>query len=77
MMTTISLMFVTVTTLSVPHIINSYWLVIFNAEDSAETLFNFFEKHYAANIVKDKTCFKSIDNPSCKHLFIINRSRCF
>ena len=46
-----------------------------NAEDSKETLFNFLEKHNDANIVKDKTCFKSLDNSSCIDLFITNRPR--
>ena len=41
------------------------WFLYLNAEDSEEALFNFLEKHYAANIVKDKTRFKSLDNPSC------------
>ena len=49
----------------------------FNAEDSEETVFNFLEKHNAENIVKDKTCFKSLNNPSCIDLFITNRPRCF
>ena len=34
----------------------------FNAEDSKETLFNFPKNHKAANIVKDKACFKFLDN---------------
>ena len=29
----------------------------------------------AANILKDKTCLKSLDNPSCIDLFITNRPR--
>ena len=45
----------------------------FNAEDSKETLFNFLEKH--TNIVKDKTCIQSLDNPSCTNLLITNRPR--
>ena len=48
----------------------------FNAEYSEETLSN-FEKHNAANIVKDKTCLKSLNNPSFIVLFITNRPRCF
>ena len=45
----------------------------FNAEDSKETLFSFLEKHNAANIIKDKTCIKSLDNPNCIDLLITNR----
>ena len=41
-----------------------------NAEDSGKTLFNLLEKHNAASIVKDKTWFKGLANPSCIHLFI-------
>ena len=49
----------------------------FDAEDSEEILFNFPEKYNAGNIVKDKTCFKNLDNLSCINLFITNRPRCF
>ena len=45
----------------------------FNAENSEEHLFSFLERHNPANIIKDKTCFKILDNPSCIDLFIINR----
>ena len=45
----------------------------FNANYFKETLFNFLQKHNAANIVKDKTCFKSFNNLSCIHLFITSR----
>ena len=37
----------------------------FNAEVPIEMLFSLLEKHNVANIVKDKACFKSLDNPSC------------
>ena len=47
----------------------------FNAEDYKETLFSFLEKNNAANIVKDKTCIKSLDNPNCIDLLITNRTR--
>ena len=39
--------------------------------------FFFIEKHNAVHIAKDKTCFKSLVNPSYIDLFIINRPRCF
>ena len=45
----------------------------FNANYSKETLFNFLQQHNAANTVKDKTCFKSLNNLSCTDLFITNR----
>ena len=45
----------------------------FNDEDCKETLFNFLQKHNATNIVKGKTCLKSLDNPSCTDLFITSQ----
>ena len=48
-----------------------------NAEHSKETLFNFLEKHNAANIVKHKVRFKSLDIPGCIDLFITSRPQCF
>ena len=49
----------------------------FDGDYSKETLFNFLQKHNAANIVKDKTCFKSLNNLSWIDLFITNRPWCF
>ena len=37
----------------------------FNAEDTEPCLSEFLYEHDAENIVKDKTCFKSLNNPSC------------
>ena len=48
-----------------------------NAEDSKETLLNYLEKHNAANFENNKTCFKSLDNPSCIDLLITSQFRCF
>ena len=49
----------------------------FNAE-KLEPCFNNFLYHCdAKNLVKDKTCFKSIDNPSCIDLFLTNSYRSF
>ena len=49
----------------------------FNVEDSKESLSNFLEKHNTANIVKDKTYYKSLNNSSCMGLIFRNRPRCF
>ena len=38
---------------------------------------DFLYEHNAKNLVKQNTCFKSIENPSCIDLFITNFSRCF
>ena len=42
----------------------------FNAEDKEPILNDFLYQHDAKNIVKGKTCFKSIENPSCIDLVI-------
>ena len=44
----------------------------FNAEDTESCLSEFFYEHNAENIVKGKTCFKSLNNPSCIDLFLTN-----
>ena len=44
----------------------------FNIEEEESCLKNFLYEHNFKNIVKQKTCFKSIDNPSCIDLFITN-----
>ena len=49
----------------------------FNAEDSEPCLSQFLFEHEAKNIVKHKTCFKSIENPSCIDLFITNHPNHF
>ena len=49
----------------------------FNAEDSEPILSEFLSTYDAKNIVKGKTCFKSITNPSCIDLFITNKPLSF
>ena len=49
----------------------------FNAEGSEDTLAYFFNCHNSSNIVRDKACFKSLSNPSCVELIIINNFGCF
>ena len=49
----------------------------FNAEDSEPCLSDFLYKHECKNLVKDKTCFKSIENPSCIDLFLTNSQYSF
>ena len=44
----------------------------FNAEDTEPCLSEFLYEHNSENIVKDKTCFKSLNNPSCIDLFLTN-----
>ena len=49
----------------------------FNTEESNEYLEDFLFEHHAKNLVKDATCFKSIDNPSCIDLFLTNTPMSF
>ena len=42
----------------------------FNMEEDEEVLQNFLYERNAKNLVKEKTCFKSMDNPSCIDLLI-------
>ena len=49
----------------------------FNAEEEEVTLNNFMELYDLKNLVKEKTCFKSVVNPSCVDLFLTNCSRSF
>ena len=44
----------------------------FNAEDTEPCLSEFLYEHNAENIVKNKTCFKSLNNPICIDLFLTN-----
>ena len=49
----------------------------FNAQE-IESCFSLFPSRYdAKNIVKVKTCFKNVENPSCTDLFITNSPNSF
>ena len=49
----------------------------FNAEENEPCLNKFMSDYGLKNLVKDKTCFKSIENPSCIDLFLTNHSNSF
>lgn len=49
----------------------------FNIEEGESCLKDFLYEYNAKNLVKENTCFKNIDNPSCIDLFITNCCRCF
>ena len=49
----------------------------FNAEETEPCLNSFLSEYNLTNIVKDKTCFKSIENPSCIDLVLTNNSHSF
>ena len=47
-------------------------IIGFNVEDSEPCLSEFLHDKNAENIVTEKTCFKSLTNPSCIDLFLTN-----
>ena len=49
----------------------------FNAEEDEVILGDFMELYDLKNLVKEKTCFKSVENPSCVDLFLTNCRRSF
>ena len=49
----------------------------FNCQQTEPILFEFLNMQSANNIVKEETCFKSIENPSCIDLFLTNKPNLF
>ena len=49
----------------------------FNVQEDENSIQNFMDEFLAKNLVKEGTCFKNIDNPSCIDLFLINTWRSF
>ena len=49
----------------------------FNIDKQEEILVDFLDEYNLKNLVKEKTCFKSIENPSCIDLLITNSSTSF
>ena len=49
----------------------------FNAQEGESNIDTFLQDYDARNIVKEKTCFKNIENPSCIDLFITNSVNSF
>ena len=49
----------------------------FNAEISEFCLDSFLYQHELKNLVKEKTCFKNVSNPSCIDLFLTNNALSF
>ena len=49
----------------------------FNNEETETVLSEFLNSHDAKNMVKEKTCFKSMNNPTCVDLLISNKEKCF
>ena len=49
----------------------------FNAEPADAIVSDFCEIYNLKNIIREKTCFKNLNNPSCIDLMIINRPKSF
>ena len=49
----------------------------FNIDDNEEILQDFLFEQNIKNLVKEKTCYKSMENPSCIDLFLTNSSQSF
>ena len=54
-----------------------FWIGDFNSETSETALRNFCDLYKLKNLVREPTCFKNPDNPSCIDLFVTNCSRSF
>ena len=49
----------------------------FNMQEDETLLYDFLYQYEASNLVKDETCFKNPDNPSCIDLLITNKKGSF
>ena len=49
----------------------------FNSEMCEEHMQDFCETYNLTNLIRDPTCFKSLENPSCIDVILTNRSACF
>ena len=49
----------------------------FNIEETDPIMSEFLFKNDSKNLVQQKTCFKSTNNPSCIDLFVTNSPRSF
>ena len=60
-----------------PHYENTLILGDFNVEEDEGDMSEFCENYNFTNLVKEPTCFKNMNNPSCIDLIITNRKRYF
>ena len=49
----------------------------FNEKETETNTIHFFEKYNLKNLVKEPTCYKNPENPSCIDLILTNKSRNF
>ena len=60
-----------------PNYDNVFLIGDFNSEPSENDLLQFCELYNLKNIVKEPTCFKNHDNPSCIDLILTNKQKSF
>ena len=57
---------------------DNYLLIgYFNGEPNEPAISDFCEIYNTKNIIKEKTCFKNPENPTCIDLILTNRPRSF
>ena len=49
----------------------------FNCEYREDSMYGFCSLFNFASLIKDYTCYKSVENPSCIDLILTNRPKCF
>ena len=48
-----------------------------NVEPNEATMFDFFQVYNISNLIKDYTCYKNLENPSCIDLILTNKPKLF
>ena len=61
----------------ISHYDNILFLGNFNSQPSENCVSDFCNVYDLSNLVKEPTCFKNPDNPSCIDLFLTNHPKCF
>ena len=61
----------------ISHYDNILFLGDFNFQPSENCVNDFYNVCNLSNLVKEPTCYKHPDNPSCIDLFLTNRPKCF
>ena len=61
----------------ISHYDNILFLGDFNSQPSENCVNDFCNVYNLSNLVKEPTCYKNPDNPSCIDLFLTNRPKCF
>ena len=61
----------------ISHYDNILFLGDFNSQPSEDCVNDFCNVYNLSNLIKEPTCYKNPDNPSCIDLFLTNRTKCF